>query len=271
MTRPLQERVRRLGVARTVFKPGLSRLDPAQFESDLRAFVARILDDVLPGLEKGVPASRAPSSSPAAAPRRGPWDGDDITVLLRRLQELSGPRDAFQVSTLVMKVAREFFERAVLFVVKDESLRGLTAFGPAARDEIVLLARELVIPLAAPSVFGEVVAARRSFVGPLPDEEWARLDETLGRFRSGPVALLPLLTHRDTIALVFGDNPETGAELSRLDTLEVFLNQAGLALENVFLQRKLQARKASGVGGECGVETPGLRSPSGMPAAPPGR
>jgi CheY-like chemotaxis protein len=271
MTRPLQERVRRLGVARTVFKPGLSRLDPAQFESDLRAFVARILDDVLPGLEKGVPASRAPSSSPAAAPRRGPWDGDDITVLLRRLQELSGPRDAFQVSTLVMKVAREFFERAVLFVVKDESLRGLTAFGPAVRDEIVLLARELVIPLGTPSVFGEVVASRRSFVGLLPEEEWARLDETLGRFRSGPVALLPLLTHRDTIALVFGDNPETGAELSRLDTLEVFLNQAGLALENVFLQRKLQARKASGVGGECGVETPGLRSPSGMPAAPPGR
>ena len=49
------------------------------------------------------------------------------------------------------------------------------------------------------------------------------------------------LAHRETIALLFGDNPETGRELGRLDALEVFMDQAGVALENAFLQRKLQA------------------------------
>ena len=36
-------------------------------------------------------------------------------------------------------------------------------------------------------------------------------------------------------------NPETGRPPGRMDTLEVFINQAGIALENAFLQRKLQA------------------------------
>ena len=53
------------------------------------------------------------------------------------------------------------------------------------------------------------------------------------------MALLPLLTNRETIAVLFGDNPETGRELGRLEPLEVFINQAGIALENAFLQRKL--------------------------------
>jgi GAF domain-containing protein len=63
----------------------------------------------------------------------------------------------------------------------------------------------------------------------------------IGRFQSKGVALLPLVAHRETIALVFGDNPETGRDPGSLEPLEVFMQQAGIALENVFLQRKLQA------------------------------
>ena len=85
------------------------------------------------------------------------------------------------------------------------------------------------------------MSSRGSFIGLLPEEEWTRLDPTLGRFRSGTVGLLPLLTHRETIALLFGDNPDTGSELRSLETLEVFLDQAGLVLENAFLDRKIKA------------------------------
>jgi CheY-like chemotaxis protein len=242
MNRGLHARARKLGVTRFVFKPGLSRLDPAQFQADLQAFAGRMLQGVLPRLEE---MAEAPQSAPppvsVALPRRiESWD--EVAALQRRLEELQGPRDAFQVSTLVMKVAREFFERAVLFVVKGEELRGLSGFGPAMGEEIALLARELVIPLAAPSVFEQVVATGRSFVGPLREEEWSRLDQRLGRFAAKAVALVPLLAHRETIALLLGDNPDTGAALRRLDTLEVFLNQAGLALENAFLERKLRSR-----------------------------
>ena len=240
MTRGLHARVRKLGVTNFVFKPGVSRLDPRQFEADVLAFAARIIEGVLPGLEEIAEAPAGPPVSVALPRQLENWD--EVAALQHRLEELHGPRDAFQVSTLIMKVAREFFERAVLFVVKDETLRGLTGFGPAVGDEISLLARELIIPLGVPSVFEQVVASGESVVGPLPEEAWAQLESTLGRFQSGAVALLPLVTHRETIALVLGDNPETGRELRSVETLSVFLNQAGLALENAFLERKLKAR-----------------------------
>jgi len=254
MTGAIHARARRLGVSRFVFKPGLSRLDPAQFEADLQAFAGRMLEDVLPGLER-IAEARGSSPATVALPRRID-DWEEVTALQRRLEELHGPRDAFQVSTLVMKVAREFFERAVLFVVKDEALRGLAGFGSAAGDEISLLVRELVVPLDVPSVFERVVAKGRSFLGPLSEEEWARFDQGLGRFRSTVVALLPLLTHRETIALLLGDNPDTGAEPGRLETLEVFLSQAGTALETAFLERKLEARTREAAGGLQDVDSP---------------
>jgi CheY-like chemotaxis protein len=240
MTRGFHARVRKLGVTNFVFKPGVSRLDPRQFEADLLAFAARVIEGVLPGLEEIAEAPVGPAVSVALPRQLDNWD--EVAALQRRLEELHGPRDAFQVSTLIMKVAREFFERAVLFVVKDETLRGLTGFGPAVGDEISLLARELIIPLGVPSVFEQVVASGESVVGPLPEKAWAQIESTLGRFQSQSVALLPLVTHRETIALVLGDNPETGAELRSVETLSVFLNQAGLALENAFLERKLKAR-----------------------------
>ena len=255
MTRALHTRARKMGVTRFIFKPGLSQLDPAQFEADMRAFADRILTDLLPGLEDMAEAPRPVPPASVHLPRSlEAWD--EVAALQRRLEELSGPRDAYQVSALVIKVAREFFERALLFVVKDEELRGLTGF--AEGDEISLVARDLVIPLGTPSVFEEVVSSGRAWSGTLPEREWGLLTPALGRIRSGAMALLPLLTHRETIALLLGDNPDTGAEFRKLEMLEVFLNQAGLALENAFLQRKLKTRMRDGAAGPGLGAEPGL-------------
>lgn len=142
-----------------------------------------------------------------------------------------------------MKVAREFFERSILFVVKNEEARGLGGFGLAPREETLnLVARQVTIPLDEPSVFREVAQSRRVFSGPLPRDRWSgHLLGRIGRFQSRDVAILPLVAHRETIALLFGDNPESSRPLARLAALEVFVEQAGIALENVFLQRKLRS------------------------------
>ena len=146
-----------------------------------------------------------------------------------------------------MRVAREFFERSILFVVKNDQARGLGGFGLAPRDETLnLLARQVSIPLSEPSFFHDTVRSRRSFSGLPPEDRWAgHLMGRIGRFQSGEIALLPLLAHRETIALLFGDNPETGRPVAGLDALEVFVHQAGVSLENVFLQRKLQSLQGS--------------------------
>jgi len=258
----LQARAKQMGIARIVFKPGLSKLDPGQFEADLRAFAHKLISDVIPRLAPetqpapSAPAARRPSAVPAPAAGRSsavppppaapsPPSAEELSrefaILQQRLDELRRPNDASQIAMLVMKMAREFFERGVLFLVKNGEARGLGGFGPAPREESLhLLARDVLIPLSEPSVFLDVIVSHKPLVGPLPEGRWSQyLMGKIGRFRSATVALLPLLTHRETIALLFGDNPETGRPFGRLDAMELFVNQAGIALENAFLQRKV--------------------------------
>jgi CheY-like chemotaxis protein len=268
----LQARARQMEISHFVFKPGLSKLDPEQFEADLRAFATKIATDVLPRLAGATggsirtrPAatarSQAASDDPAATPPAGtpaltslpaaaPATADemsrDFEQLSRWLEELRTRQDATQISTLVMRVARDCFERGVLFVVKNEAMRGLAGFGAAPRDEkLGLVVREVTIPLGEPSLFARVVIGRKPHVGAWPDEKWARhLLGKIGRFQSTGFALLPLLTNRETVAVLFGDNADSGRPLGRLAALDTFVNQAGIALENAFLQRKVTAMQS---------------------------
>jgi CheY-like chemotaxis protein len=245
----LKLRAKQMGISSFVFKPGLSKLNERQFEADLLAFADRLLADVIPRLCRPT-AVRASASAPAskrAAPTLGPPTVEELSrqleILQRRLQELRQPGDATQISILIMKVAREFFERGILFIIKNDEARGLGGFGLTPKGQNMnLLVREVAVPLGEPSVFAEVVSRGKLYSGPLPDGRWSRhVIGKIGRFRSRNVSVLPLLTHREAIALLFGDNPETGREFGRLDALEVFMQQAGVAIENVFLQRKLNS------------------------------
>jgi CheY-like chemotaxis protein len=249
----VQARARQMGISSFVFKPGLSKLDPRQFEADLSAFAAKILEDILPKLGRAPmreAARKAEPSGPGLPPPAASSEevSQQFAALQRRLQELRRPGDATQISQIVMRVAREFFERGILFLVKNEEIRGLGAFGLApAAENLSLLVRDITMPLSEPSVFLDVVVRRQSYSGPLPDGRWARhLIGKIGRFKSTSVALFPLVAHRETIAVVFGDNAETGREFGRLDAFEVFLDQAGIALENAFLQRKILTLQQKG-------------------------
>ena len=252
LSQSLRLRARQMGVQAFVFKPTLSKLNPRQYEADLSAFAFKLSADVLPRLAaraslRPVPHRRrdfSETGAPPPGPAPAPEDATrPFEFLRRRLAELRQPEDANQIAVLVMKVAREFFERAILFVIKNDEARGLGGFGLAPRDETLnLLARTVAIPLGDPSIFHEVARERRPFAGVPASDRWlGHLMGRIGRFHSRGIVLLPLVAHRETIALLFGDSPETGRDVGGLDALEVFVHQAGIALENVFLQKKLQA------------------------------
>lgn len=250
LNQSLRLRARQMGVQSFVFKPTLSKLNARQFEADLQAFAGKLVRDVLPQLAE-IAVLKQPQARPSRKPEARPAEALPVAegaarpfeFLKRRLVELREGGDANEIATLVMKVAREFFERALLFLVKNEEARGLGGFGLAPRDETLnLLARQLTIPLGEPSLFRQVAHDRRAFNGPPPADRWlGHVLGRIGRFQSHGIALLPLVAHRETIAIVFGDNPESGREPGNLEPLEVFVQQAGIALENVFLQKKLQA------------------------------
>ncbi|MCG6923870.1 MAG: response regulator [Acidobacteria bacterium] len=250
LNQSLRLRARQMGIQAFVFKPTLSKLNPRQFEADLAAFAGKLASDVLPRLAEVASLRLTPpprkGKRPADPGAAGPPAEDAVRpfeFLKRRLRDLRQPGDANEIAALLMKVAREFFERSILFVVKNDQARGLGGFGLAPREETLnLLARQITIPLLEPSIFRDVASDRRSFAGHLPADRWSgHLMGRIGRFQSGEIALLPLQAHRETIALLFGDNPESGRAIAGLEALEVFVHQAGISLENVFLQRRLQA------------------------------
>jgi CheY-like chemotaxis protein len=233
-----KERAKNFGITHIVFKPGLSRLDPEQFTADLRAFGVKLVKDVVPKLlapPRPKPAKSAAQAAPAGA---------DLKRLQQRMEELRHtPAEASQIAQLVMAVAADFFERGVLFLVKGEELRGLGGFGPVQGDDNVhLVARGLVLPVAPASAFHDLVEGRRTLTfRPAEDPQGARVLAALGPFSSSAAALLPLVTHREVVAVLMGDYPVSGRAPENLEMIELFLHQAGVALENAFLQKKIAA------------------------------
>ena len=228
----LRARARRLGVSLLAFKPGLSKLDPLQYDADLRAFGDKLARDLLPRL---VARRRAPA---APAPPKAPAEGPRAEVLRSAVEEMRRNPDPDLVAFLLLRAARAFFPRVLLFLAKDDRLRGLSGFGPVdSGDSLDLLAREISVPLDGPSVFSEAVATGRSWAGPLPPDGPVRgLLDRIGPMGAANAAVLPLQTNRETVAVLYGDAPEGGA-LPPLGPLVEFFEQAGRALDEAFLSR----------------------------------
>jgi CheY-like chemotaxis protein len=233
----LRRGAKRAGASLLAFKPGLSKLDPLQYEADLRAFGDKLAKDLLPRLEgRSAPARRRLVHPPVlpdvdAAARE--------TALLAALDELGGHPDPDLVAFLLMRTARAFFPRVVLFLVRDERLRGLAGNGPVVNGtSLDLLARELQVPLRSASPFAEAVAFGRAWSGPVPADGPVRaLVERLGSLGTQAAAVLPVRAHHETIAVVYGDAPG-GGPLPELGPLVAFTEQAGRALDRALVTRR---------------------------------
>jgi len=226
----------------------------------------RILDERRQGMRKPAPAQPAPqpvaqpavpyaapkaptshhvSYEPAReefrtrieteAPRR------EITALKSMFDELRFPTATAEVTLLILRYASEVVNRAVLFMVKKEEVRGLGQFGieltEKSADQAV---RSIKIPLNKPSLFLTVVETRRSFLGPLESNECNDyLMNELGGAKPGSVLAIPLVVDGKIALIVYGDNLPEQRTIKGLDTLEIFMNQAGMALEKALLEKRI--------------------------------
>jgi hypothetical protein len=234
----LRARARRLGVSLLAFKPGLSKLDPLQYEADLRAFGDKLARDLLPRLE----GRRAAPRAKVEAPPPGPGEAARASLLRSALDEMRRSPDPDLVAFLLLRAARAFFPRVLLFVAKDERLRGLSGFGPVdSGDSLDLLARQVSVPLDPPSPLSEAVATGRPWTGPLPADGPLRgLLDRIGPMEATAGAVLPVRAHRETIAVLYGDAPE-GGDLPPVGPLVEFVEQAGRALDEALLSRRAPA------------------------------
>ena len=137
-------------------------------------------------------------------------------------------------------------ERGILFLVKKDKALGLAAFGISDDDrESTALARRLEVAIKEAEAFAEVVRSK-SVVGPTKklDSLEASIYSHIGRGEAREAVLMPMLNNGEVLTILYGDNTKSGKRLGRPRGLELTLAQAGMALENALLQRKLKTLSA---------------------------
>jgi hypothetical protein len=165
----------------------------------------------------------------------------EITALKSMFDELRFPTATAEVTLLILRYASEVVNRAVLFMVKKDEVRGLGQFGIELKgrsaDQVV---RNIKIPLNKQSLFLSVIETRRSYLGRLdPNECNSYLITELGGTMPETVLAIPLVVDGKVALIVYGDNVPEGKTIRGMDTLEIFMNQAGMALEKALLEKRL--------------------------------
>ncbi len=210
----------------------------------------RILDEKRKGMPRPAPAPKAPgahhaSYEPAKEEFRTRIETEApskaISTLRSMFDELRFPTATAEVTLLILRYASEVVNRAVLFMVKKDEVRGLGQFGIELKghsaDQVV---RNIRIPLNQPSLFLPVIENRRSFVGPLDQNESNKyLMNELGGMLPDAVMAIPLIVDGKIALVVYGDNLPDRKPIRGMDTLEIFMSQAGMALEKALLEKRL--------------------------------
>ncbi|HUL00163.1 MAG TPA: DUF4388 domain-containing protein [Nitrospirota bacterium] len=165
----------------------------------------------------------------------------DFTTLKSMFDELRFPTATAEVTLLILRYASEVVNRAILFMVKKDEVRGLGQFGMELRgrsaDHVV---RNIKIPLNQPSLFLNVIRNRTSYIGPLEKNQANDyLSNELGGVMADQILAVPLIVDGKVALVVYGDNVPERKPIRGVDTLEIFMNQAGMALEKALLERRL--------------------------------
>jgi CheY-like chemotaxis protein len=235
LTSKVRARAKKLGIQKAVFKPALSKLDPEQYGADLRSFAAvlmRRLDDI--------DSIESPGDTSTTTSEQDDKNAQRLDFLTDMTERLLNPSQPGEISRMVLSVTSKYTERGILFLVKGDTARGLAGFGLSnSKQKSSELAQKLILDIDHFDLFAEVVhsksARRSSNTGALDSTLLAKID----RGQSRECIVIPMINNREVLALLYADNNVTGKPLGKLRGLELFLAQAGMALENLSLHRKL--------------------------------
>jgi len=168
---------------------------------------------------------------------------DDADIYGKKLKEgitsLRGIKLPSDAPLVVLAAVSEMFERAVTLIVRATELigeRGIgissdKSMGPAPADR-------LKIQLSKSSVFRDVIEKGRAYYGESDDETLRSFFTDIGKPLSPAIVLLPVISDRKVVAMIYGDFGQKAASPVRLDMLEILAQQAGMVLEYVMFRRQ---------------------------------
>lgn len=169
-----------------------------------------------------------------------------LHLLRGMLQELNNPALGGGIILLVLRFASELMNRAVIFLVKEDEIVGLGQFGIEAvaglsADERV---RRMRVPRSAGAVFEQVLKSWSALKTVTGSGQWDRyLVEELGSGVATEIFLGPIISEGKVVAILYGDNAPEKRAIGDTESLEIFLSQAGLAMEKALLERRLRSKE----------------------------
>jgi len=165
-----------------------------------------------------------------------------LHMLKAMISELNDPGANGQITLLILRFAAELMNRAVIFLVAKNQLAGLGQFGiKIDGTDPQKHVRQIRIPLNEPSIFREAIQKRLPLKKPLKDTKWNKyLVERLGGGSPKEVFVAPIIAGGKIAAILYGDNSPEDKEIGDTESLEIFLAQAGLAMEKALLERRLR-------------------------------
>ncbi len=239
------------GAAAIVPKPGLAHLRVDQFEKSLDGFSTELVSQIekfLPAVEVEEEVVTFFRDLGAEAVSQGYRVRDQLGLLKGLMGELASPRESSEISLLVLRLAAEYFERAVLFLVKRDLIVGLGGFGETGDTEKMMeKVRRLKVPVGTASIF-DAAAQQRSTVlrhqgaYTQADSDYAM---ALGAHEPQEMAAIPMVSRGRVIAVLYGDNAMSGSPIEDLTGVEIFMTQAGLAMEKALLELQLHKMQHS--------------------------
>ncbi len=174
-----------------------------------------------------------------------PERGSGIALLRGILEELNNPSLGGGIILLVLRFASEFMNRAVIFIVKREEVVGLGQFGVVNSDgRADARVRNIRIPTGEDSIFRAAIDSQQAAKLTLDESPWhAYLFQQLGGGVPGEIFLGPIVSEGKVVALLYGDNLPEMVQIGDTNPLEIFLSQAGMAMERALLLRRLKEKE----------------------------
>ena len=214
-------------------KPSAARLRPDVAEDELNLFaeeLALFADRAFAQWEDNVGLD-------SLAARRFYEEGQKehlergFKLLKQLINEISDPNDVQEVASTILRLAEQYLDRGVLFVVNDDHFAGVAGFGITDDEETMdVRARRLWIARDVPSIFSDVMESGEMHRGKLRRTPANQdLLTRLGGPTPTETVALPIMHAGRTVGILYGDNAEHRAPIDDMTGLEIFLSQAGHA------------------------------------------
>ncbi|MBI5047689.1 MAG: DUF4388 domain-containing protein [Deltaproteobacteria bacterium] len=168
-----------------------------------------------------------------------------LSLLKSMIFELQNPHSSSEITLLVLRFASELMNRAVLLIVKRDVIEGLGQFGVVLKQgDPNRRIKGIKIKTGEESIFKQAILKKMNIKRKLeknPAHEY--LVKELGGEWPYETFLAPLLVSGKVAALLYGDNVPEEKPIGDTESLEIFLAQAGIAMERALLERRLSRKE----------------------------